>query len=98
MIESLPETDIPKFFGLPPNIDRSSQIVISNQVIGQLKILKRSNIKLGGKFDKDTVKSQFKPIWKLWEALKKVKRTFLLFYHLRKKFKYFLQNTEYNWW
>ena len=71
LIDSLPEVDFPKFFGLPLNIDRSSQIVISNQVISQLKILKRSNIKIGSKFDKETIKPQFKPLWKLWEALKK---------------------------
>lgn len=71
VIDSLPDTDSPKFFGLPLNIDRSCQIVVSNQVISQLKILKRSDIKIGSKFDKETVKPQFKPIWKLWEALKK---------------------------
>jgi hypothetical protein len=79
MLESLPDTDNPKFFGLPLNIDRSCQIVVSNQVIAQLKILKRSNNQTGSKFEKDSLKSQFKPIWKLWEALKKVKR-FLLFH------------------
>jgi hypothetical protein len=72
VIEALPEVDNPRYFGLPLNIDRSSQIVVSNQVIAQLKILKRSDIKLGQKFDKETVKHQFKPIYKLWEALKKV--------------------------
>ena len=78
MIESFPDTDNPKFFGLPLNIDRSCQIVVSNQVISQLKVLKRSNNQSGGKFEKDSLKSQFKPIWKLWEALKKVKKNILL--------------------
>ncbi len=72
VIDTLPDTDQPKLFGLPLNIDRSSQIVVSNLIINQLKILKRSDIKIDGKFDKDTVKQQFKPVWKLWEALKKV--------------------------
>ena len=72
MIESLPETDNPKFFGLPANIDRSSQIVVSSQVITQLKILNRSNVQSGNKIDKESLKGQFKPVWKLWEALKKV--------------------------
>ena len=71
MIEKLPETDSPHFFGLPLNIDRSRQIVLSNQVIAQLKVLSRSNAQSGSKFDKDTLKTQFKPVWKLWEALKK---------------------------
>ena len=45
---------------------------MSNQVIAQLKILKRSNNSSGSKLDKDNVKALFKPIWKLWESLKKV--------------------------
>lgn len=72
MIATLPDTDQPKLFGLPLNIDRSCQIVVSNLIINQLKVLKRSDIKIDGKFDRDTVKQQFKPLWKLWEALKKV--------------------------
>ena len=72
LINSLPEIDSPYFFGLPLNIDRSCQIVVSNQVISQLKVIGRSAIQSGSKFDKDTLKAQFKPVWKLWEALKKV--------------------------
>jgi dynein heavy chain 2 len=72
MIESIPESDNPKFFGLPLNIDRSSQTVISNQVVSQLKVLQRSGTQTGKKLEKDTLKAQFKPLWKLWEALKKV--------------------------
>ena len=79
MLESLPDTDNPKFFGLPLNIDRSCQIVVSNQVIAQLKILKRSSNQTGNKLEKDSLKSQFKPIWKLWEALKKVRVFFFRF-------------------
>lgn len=71
LIEKLPDTDNPRFFGLPLNIDRSAQIVISNQVVAQLKVLKRSNHQSGKKMEKDALKSQFKPLWKLWEALKK---------------------------
>lgn len=78
MIASLPDADSPQFFGLPLNIDRSAQIVISNQVVTQLKVLKRSNNQSGKKMEKDALKSQFKPLWKLWEALKKVK--FYLFF------------------
>ncbi len=72
VIDSLPEIDAPKFFGLPSNIDRSSQIVVSNLIIGQLKLISRSSSKLeGGKFDKESIRGPFKPVWKLWEALKK---------------------------
>ena len=41
VIDSLPEVDFPKFFGLPLNIDRSSQIVLCNQVIAQLKVFEK---------------------------------------------------------
>lgn len=35
-------------------------------------MISRTSVKLeGNKFDKDSIKGQFKPIWKLWEALKK---------------------------
>lgn len=69
----MPEIDTPKFFGLPLNIDRSCQKVISTQIISQLKILGRTNIEMGGnKFDKDVIKKQFRPLWKLWESLRKV--------------------------
>lgn len=72
MIDSLPDTDLPNFFGLPLNIDRSSQIVVSNLVVSQLKVLKRSGASSDKKMEKDSLKAQFKPLWKLWEALKKV--------------------------
>ncbi len=72
MIESLPDSDLPSFFGLPLNIDRSSQIVVSNLVVSQLKVLGRSSAGSEKKMEKDSLKSQFKPLWKLWEALKKV--------------------------
>jgi dynein heavy chain 2 len=72
VIDNLPDADMPKLFGLPANIDRSSQIVVSNQIVNQLRVLRRSDIKIDGKFDRETVKQQFKPLWKLWEALKKV--------------------------
>jgi dynein heavy chain 2 len=32
-VNSLPETDKPSFFGLPANIDRSAQRIVSSQVI-----------------------------------------------------------------
>jgi dynein heavy chain 2, cytosolic len=68
----MPDGDSPNLFGLPLNIDRSCQIVISTQIISQLKILGRTSIEAGSKFDKDVIKKQFKPLWKLWESLKKV--------------------------
>src|SRR4029434_6097288 len=37
MIENLPEDDRPAFFGLPANIERSSQRIISSQVTPQAK-------------------------------------------------------------
>ena len=37
LIASLPDDDEPSFFGLPANIERSWQRIVSSQVIGQLK-------------------------------------------------------------
>lgn len=91
MIDNLPDADMPKLFGLPANIDRSSQIVVSNQIVNQLRVLRRSDIKIDGKFDRETVKQQFKPLWKLWEALKKValQHNRLLFSFFSLKFAFF---------
>ncbi len=74
LCESISDSDTPRFFGLPLNIDRSCQKVISDQIVAQLKVLARSSNQIGSKFDKDEIRKQFKPIWKLWESLKKVKQ------------------------
>lgn len=37
LIKGLPEEDDPSYFGLPSNIERSWQRIVSSQVIGQLK-------------------------------------------------------------
>lgn len=86
----MPDADNPSLFGLPLNIDRSCQIVISTQIISQLKILGRTNIQAGSKFDKDIIKKQFKPLWKLWESLKKV-GFFKAKLHLLNNFKIFFR-------
>ncbi|XP_041357041.1 cytoplasmic dynein 2 heavy chain 1-like isoform X2 [Gigantopelta aegis] len=68
VIESLPEFDKPSFFGLPENIERSTQRIISSQVILQLRILQRSDIK-ASKFDKEVWANQLSPILNLWKKL-----------------------------
>ena len=50
VVRSLPETDRPSFFGLPANIERSSQRTISSRVISQLKVVTRRG-DVEGKFD-----------------------------------------------
>ncbi|XP_034023634.1 cytoplasmic dynein 2 heavy chain 1 [Thalassophryne amazonica] len=68
VIENLPEVDKPAFFGLPANIERSSQRIISSQVISQLRILSRS-VAAGSKFDRELWSHGLSPILNLWKKL-----------------------------
>uniref|UniRef100_A0A8C5IBC2 Cytoplasmic dynein 2 heavy chain 1 n=1 Tax=Junco hyemalis TaxID=40217 RepID=A0A8C5IBC2_JUNHY len=68
IIESLPEDDKPDFFGLPANIARSSQRIISSQVISQLRILSRS-VTAGSKFDREIWSTELSPVLNLWKKL-----------------------------
>uniref|UniRef100_W5MJK1 Cytoplasmic dynein 2 heavy chain 1 n=1 Tax=Lepisosteus oculatus TaxID=7918 RepID=W5MJK1_LEPOC len=68
IVENLPEDDRPSFFGLPANIERSSQHIISSQVISQLRILSRS-ITAGSKFDREIWSNELSPILNLWKKL-----------------------------
>ena len=67
-ITQLPEEDLPAYFGLPENIDRSAQRIVSNQVMMQLRVLQRS-VTEGNKFDKDLLASELGPILNLWKQL-----------------------------
>uniref|UniRef100_A0A8C8DIA2 Dynein cytoplasmic 2 heavy chain 1 n=1 Tax=Oryzias sinensis TaxID=183150 RepID=A0A8C8DIA2_9TELE len=71
VIESLPEDDRPAFFGLPANIERSSQRIISSQVISQLRIVSRL-VATGSKFDRELWSSSLSPILNLWKKLNQV--------------------------
>ncbi|XP_063807614.1 cytoplasmic dynein 2 heavy chain 1 isoform X2 [Pseudophryne corroboree] len=68
VIEGLPEDDKPAFFGLPANIARSSQRMISSQVISQLKILSRL-VTAGSKFDRELWSNELSPVLNLWKKL-----------------------------
>uniref|UniRef100_A0A3P8WNV8 Cytoplasmic dynein 2 heavy chain 1 n=1 Tax=Cynoglossus semilaevis TaxID=244447 RepID=A0A3P8WNV8_CYNSE len=68
VIENLPEDDRPAFFGLPANIERSSQRIISTQVISQLRVLSRS-VAAGLKFDRELWSSGLSPVLNLWKKL-----------------------------
>ncbi|XP_048651719.1 cytoplasmic dynein 2 heavy chain 1-like isoform X1 [Marmota marmota marmota] len=68
VIEKLPEDDKPSFFGLPANISRSSQRMISSQVISQLRILGRS-VTAGCKFDREIWSNELSPVLNLWKKL-----------------------------
>ncbi|XP_064157010.1 dynein cytoplasmic 2 heavy chain 1 isoform X2 [Anguilla rostrata] len=68
VIENLPEDDRPGFFGLPANIERSSQRIISAQVISQLRILSRS-VAAGSKFDREIWSNGLSPVLNLWKKL-----------------------------
>uniref|UniRef100_A0A673BPT3 Dynein cytoplasmic 2 heavy chain 1 n=1 Tax=Sphaeramia orbicularis TaxID=375764 RepID=A0A673BPT3_9TELE len=68
VIENLPEDDRPAFFGLPANIERSSQRIVSSQVISQLRVLSRS-VATGSKFDRELWSNGLSPILNLWKKL-----------------------------
>ncbi|XP_028975291.2 cytoplasmic dynein 2 heavy chain 1 isoform X3 [Esox lucius] len=68
VIENLPEDDRPAFFGLPANIERSSQRITSCQVISQLRILSRS-VAAGSKFDREIWSNGLSPVLNLWKKL-----------------------------
>ena len=73
-IEALPESDKPSYFGLPENIERSSQRMLSALVISSLRILKRPDVK-ASKFDKDVWAAELGPILNLWKKLNSVSDT-----------------------
>uniref|UniRef100_A0A3Q1HTI5 Cytoplasmic dynein 2 heavy chain 1 n=1 Tax=Anabas testudineus TaxID=64144 RepID=A0A3Q1HTI5_ANATE len=68
IIENLPEDDRPAFFGLPANIERSSQRIVSSQVISQLRVLSRS-VATGSKFDRELWSNGLSPVLNLWKKL-----------------------------
>ena len=74
-IEALPEFDKPAYFGLPENIERSTQRIVSQQVISQLKILQRSDAQ-ASKFDKEVWASELGPILNLWKKVNQVSAWF----------------------
>ncbi|MED6247578.1 Cytoplasmic dynein 2 heavy chain 1, partial [Ataeniobius toweri] len=68
VVENLPEDDRPAFFGLPANIERSSQRIISSQVISQLRVLSRS-VATGSRFDRELWSNGLSPVLNLWKKL-----------------------------
>ena len=70
-VTHLPEVDKPSYFGLPENIERSAQRIISSQVISQLKILQRGDAK-ASKFDKEVWANELGPVLNLWKKLNSV--------------------------
>ncbi len=70
-MSSLPERDQPSFFGLPANIDRSSQRTVSGRVISQLKVVMRSKTS-GERFDRAVWSAELSPILSLWKKLNQV--------------------------
>jgi dynein heavy chain 2 len=71
VITSLPEFDKPAYFGLPENIERSAQRMISGQVITQLRVLQRANVK-ASRFDKEVWGNELSPVLNLWKNLNQV--------------------------
>ena len=71
VVNDLPEFDKPSYFGLPENIERSAQRIVSGQVISQLKVLQRSDAK-ATKFDKEVWANELGPVLNLWKKLNQV--------------------------
>uniref|UniRef100_A0A7N6AJF6 Cytoplasmic dynein 2 heavy chain 1 n=1 Tax=Anabas testudineus TaxID=64144 RepID=A0A7N6AJF6_ANATE len=78
IIENLPEDDRPAFFGLPANIERSSQRIVSSQVISQLRVLSRS-VATGSKFDRELWSNGLSPVLNLWKKLNQVSPFLFIF-------------------
>ncbi|XP_071846316.1 cytoplasmic dynein 2 heavy chain 1-like isoform X2 [Apostichopus japonicus] len=68
LLENFPEDDKPAYFGLPANIERSAQRIISGQVISQLKVLRRSDEAVE-RFDMETWNTELGPFLNLWKKL-----------------------------
>ncbi|XP_071551731.1 cytoplasmic dynein 2 heavy chain 1-like [Panulirus ornatus] len=68
LIRNLPDEDDPAYFGLPANIERSWQRIVSSQVISQLKVLMRSP-ELASRFDREKWHAQLSPVLNLWKKL-----------------------------
>lgn len=71
LLENFPEDDKPAYFGLPANIERSAQRIISGQVISQLKVLRRSDEAVE-RFDMETWNTELGPFLNLWKKLNQV--------------------------
>ncbi|XP_076446844.1 LOW QUALITY PROTEIN: cytoplasmic dynein 2 heavy chain 1-like [Babylonia areolata] len=67
-VGGLPEFDKPSYFGLPENIERSAQRIISAQVISQLRTLQRADTQ-SNRFDKEVWATELGPVLNLWKKL-----------------------------
>ena len=76
VLKSLPENDLPSFFGLPANIERSSQRTISSQVISQLKVLARIEGS-GERFDREAWAADLSPLLSLWKRLNQARENYM---------------------
>nr|XP_022905741.1 cytoplasmic dynein 2 heavy chain 1 [Onthophagus taurus] len=66
-IQQLPNKDLPSFFGLPENINRSWELNMSNKIIGQLRgLLEFKSIE---KFNKELWQKGLAPLINLWKKL-----------------------------
>eukprot|EP00753_Platysulcus_tardus_P014516 PLAT4386.4.p1 GENE.PLAT4386.4~~PLAT4386.4.p1 ORF type:complete len:4448 (-),score=2754.09 PLAT4386.4:79-13422(-) len=68
VIDSLPSSDSPAVFGLPPNIERSVQRTASAGVVRQLKALAAS-AEVSSKFDRERWRAMLSPLLDLWRRL-----------------------------
>lgn len=68
MINQLPDIDAPYIFGLPDNIERSTQRATSTAVIKQLRALSTASDE-ASKYDRERWRHQLNPVLELWQSL-----------------------------
>ncbi len=68
MINQLPDSDAPYIFGLPDNIERSTQRATSTAVIKQLRALSTASDE-ASKYDRERWRHQLNPVLELWQSL-----------------------------
>jgi dynein heavy chain 2 len=68
LIEKLPDNDLPNFFGLPDNIERSVQRTASTQLQGSLNTLESSTT-AADQFNREEWKKQLGPMLEMWQKI-----------------------------
>ena len=67
-VRAMPEMDRPAYFGLPVNIERSSQVQASQAAIGELRKLARLDTR-ATRFYKELWSQELTPVLNFWKKL-----------------------------
>jgi dynein heavy chain 2 len=68
LIEKLPDSDLPNFFGLPDNIERSVQRTASAQLQSSLRTVEASSV-AADQFNREEWKKQLGPMLEMWQKV-----------------------------